>query len=197
MADVLDIIDIDDAKRAVGLSSSRAGQEEALEGWVTGISRRVDGLYGPVVQRTVTAEQHRGGCSLIIPRKVPILSVTTLTEYSGTTPQVLAAENFPTVTANDYYLDPVTSHIHRKASGYDSVFAFTRVILTYEAGRFTTTATVGEDYKQAARGVLVGMFAKYAGNWARGGDPTGEPVFFDEMDSVLKRWLGAPLPGFA
>ena len=45
-----------------------------------------------------------------------------------------------------------------------------------------------------AEGVLVGMWAKYAPAWSRGGDALAEPVFFDEVDAVLTRWLGVRTP---
>ena len=165
MADVLDWIDIDDAKRAVGLSASRAGQEEALEGWVTAISRRGDTLYGPVVRREVTETVTPVG-QIVLLSSWPVDSVTSVTEYISGTGTVLTAES--TTVAGDYLLDADIGKLTRRSSWTSESWGG-RATVVYQAGRYATTAAVSEEFKQAARGVLVGMVAKYAGNWARGG----------------------------
>lgn len=195
MADLLDLVDLDEAKRSINLDPSLVGQEDALGSMVTAVSRRVDELCGPVVYRTISNEQHSGGVCTIVPRYTPVSSITTLTEYSGTTPQVVVAEAFPTVTAYDYWIDPVTSFVHRRSSGYESTFAGTRVILTYVAGRYATTASVDAKFKEATAAILRRLWARDAAAWARGGDPfaaEGTGIgFFRAVDPMVNEYLGA------
>lgn len=189
MADLLDLLDLDEAKRAVNLSESRVGQEQNLELAVTAVSRVVDDLRGPVVARTITGEVHDGGTAYLILRKQPVYAVTSVVEYNSTTPTTLAAEVFPGTTSSyDYWLDH-RGVLHRRSGGAYSTFAGTRVVVTYQAGRYATTAAVDEQWKKAASEILAGNWSKFAAVWARGGDPFADPAFFDEVTNTLNRWV--------
>lgn len=200
MPQATDIVSLQEAKDAIkGLSGE--GYDAELERWITAVSERVDELYGPVVAREVT-ERLSGGRSLLLLR-YPALTVTSVTEYSGTTPTVLAAENFPgTVTANDYYLDPNTPwQLARRSSGYDSTFG-TPVVVVYEAGLYADTESAGERWKTAVLDVMRRRWARESPAWARSSqfaevaEPVG-PLFFNAVDSALRELLGAPTPAIA
>jgi hypothetical protein len=188
MADTLDVLTLDEAKRAVSLSESRVGNEDVLEMAVTAVSRVIDDLRGPVVIREVAGEVHVGGWRSIIPRVQPVAAITAITEYSGTTPQTLVVEDFPSTTPFDYRLDE-DGIVHRHASGEPARFASNRVVVTYEAGRYPDTESVDAQFKKAASEVLFGNWQKFAAAWARGGDPFADPVFFDEVTNALNRWV--------
>jgi len=201
MADTLDILTLVEGYRAVNdRVSADAGQgshDAVLSQWITGISRRVDDLCGPVVQRTVTAEHHQGGEPFIVPRKRPVVSVTTIKEYAGVTATTLTAEDLAagTVTGNDYWVEPSTSFIYRRSSGGAARFAPTRVILTYEAGRAVDTASVDPKFKAATAGILQRMRNLYGGAWSRG-DPfagEGQVGFFRAVDPMINEFLGHEL----
>ena len=196
MANDIDIVTLEEAKQAIGSSLSRSGDvDERLERWITAVSQRIDDLYGAVVQRTVTDEVHyaAGGLDSIVPRYQPVVSISALTEYVNGTGTVLTAEDFDTVGTYRLIQDADSHRIYRR-SGWLG-FPYQGVVkLTYVAGRYSSTETVDAKYKVAAEGVLIGMWAKYASAWARGGDPLAEPVFFDEVDAVLTRWLGTRTP---
>ena len=77
------------------------------------MSRRLDRLCGPIVQRTITDEVHPGGCPSIRVRHWPVASFTTVTEYDATTPAVLTREDFDT---NHRRLPARAVGIHRQCS---------------------------------------------------------------------------------
>lgn len=192
MADTLDILTLTEAKTALNLTT--ATHDTELAQWVTAISRRIDDLCGPVVVRAVT-ETHQGGRHFVVPYQQPVSSMTTVTEYNATSPTVLAAEVFPgTITTNDYAV--VDGIVYRRMSGYDSVFAG-RVIITYQAGRYATTAAADAKFKLAAASILRRLWAREAGAWARGGDPFANEDtgvgFFKVVDPMINEFLGSEL----
>jgi hypothetical protein len=199
----LDVLTLPEAKDALNVSQTKPINDEAITLWVTAISLRMDELCGPVVQRTISNEVHAGGECSILPLYRPVSSVTTIVEYSGTgSPQSLAAETFTTnsatVTANDYYLDPVTSRISRRSSGYAGTFAGTRVVLTYVAGRAATTAAVDKKFKVAAGAMLRRLWSRESGAWARGGNPlageqAGSIGFYKVIDPMVAEFLADEL----
>jgi hypothetical protein len=83
MNDPLDVLTLDEARRAVNLSASGVGQEDVLALWVTGVSRALDKAVGNIVIRTVTgtfkASTYRE--SLLTGPVVSITSDTTVDGY--------------------------------------------------------------------------------------------------------------------
>lgn len=161
MADTLDVVDLDEAKDAVAGGS--ADYDALLPAWITGVSRRLDRLVGPIVQRTITGEQHDGGWHDIDLTWWPITSVTSVTEYDDTTSTALSEETNASKTADDYLLerwapDPTlyTGRIRRRSNNGDATFPTGRnnVEVTYVAGRFADTSSVDEKYKTGARLML-------------------------------------------
>lgn len=195
-----DIVDLVDAKDAIkGFSGT--DYDDELTRWITAVSERVDELYGPVVAREVTERLPGGRGELLL--RYEALSITSVTEYSGTTATVLAAEDFPgTITANDYLFDTNTPwKISRRASGYDATFG-APVVVVYQAGRYADTTSVGARWKTAVLDVLRRRWTRESPAWARSsqfadiGEPAG-PLFFNATDSALRELLGAPTPAIA
>lgn len=198
MADTYDLVTLAEGYRAlndkVSADAGAGSYDTILAQWITAISRRIDDVCGPVVNRTITSEQHRGGRETIIPLHRPVSSVSSINEYEGTTAQALAAENLAggVTTGNDYWLDPDTSIIYRRSSGRRWFFASNRVIVTYVAGRAANTAAVDAKFKLAAGSILHRLWARDAGAWARGGDPLGpdgEIGFFRAVDPMINEFL--------
>ena len=189
---------INDATSANAGASDR--DREVVDIWVPAVSRRVDELCGPVVARTVTDERHDGGVGFVRLVYGPAFSITTVTEYAAGTATVLAEEQDDTLPANGYLIENYRSGalLRRRASGSDTRFPLGRrnVKVTYQAGRFANTASVDPKFKLAAASILIGLWSKYGGAWARGGDPFTEgsqPQFFDELSHNVKRWLSDEL----
>ena len=160
MADTLDIITLAEGKSAVGIGSSDTSQNTALAQKITAVSRRIDRLCGPVVQRTVTGEVHPGGRSCIRVRRWPVASFTTVTEYDATVSQALTLEGFDTQPAEGFLPERWEStptavfngKIWRRSAGSYSWFPAgpEAVVATYVAGRAADTAAVDAVFKEAA-----------------------------------------------
>lgn len=205
MADLLDILDEAEAKRAAfGTDAAAAAHTEQVARAITAVSRRIDALVGPVVQRTVT-EYHNGGSGSIYPYKTPVVSVTTVTEWNGSTQTALTADTWGTAGAANGYATDGAGHVFRilrQTSGYGSTFLAgdRSVRLVYEAGRFATTADVDPLFKEAAAEVLRRLWNREAGAWARGADPfdTGDGMgtsrLFRAVDYVVDELLAHEKP---
>jgi hypothetical protein len=148
MADLLDVLTLREAQQS--LDRARDDQSTLLESLITSVSRKIDSFVGPVVQRTVTAEKHSGGCSFVLLHRRPALTITTV------------VENGTTLTSGDYDLEPDTGQLFRttSADGHVSVWAGgrRRVVVTYEAGRYATTNVVDDVFKDAARITLANLW---------------------------------------
>jgi hypothetical protein len=174
----LDLLDIDDALDAVNLRSDSQNTSKVAS-MVTGISQHIDKLCGPVVQRSVT-ETYAGNRGSLLLRTTPAASITEVTETTGTTPEVLVAD--------DYLLESIghLAYLHRRTSGYETVWAdgpFQNVSVTYVAGRFASTATVDEYWKAGARSILVQRWQREASQWSR--NPNGDEYLPDGPFDVL------------
>lgn len=159
MAELLDVITLQDAKDELRLLN--ASQDTALALFVSAVSQRLDDLCGPIVARSVT-EAHEGWAGPLRLRKYPALSVTTVTEYSGTTAQVLALETNAAKTTSDYWVDLSAGILYRRSEGYNTLWprGAGNVVVVYSAGRFATTADVSAKFRLAAR-IMVKHFWRF------------------------------------
>ncbi len=155
MADTLDLITLAEAKSALNNPPSDVDTELAQV--ITAVSQRLDDLCGAVVIRTVTSEAHDGGCPAIFLRRAPVsvlsaTTITTLTEYSGTTSTVLTAETVGTTPSTGYLFVVEQGTIFRRSGGSDATFPTGRrnVVVTYQGGRYANTGAVAPKFKQAA-----------------------------------------------
>lgn len=163
LADVddIDVLTLIEAKAAVGLEQTNTEADERLRQAVTAISAQLDELCGSVRTRTVTSETHDGGGYSIQLRRIPVYSITTVTEYTGTTSQVLTAETNATKAATNYLHDGtpgkvISGRLIRRSSNYDTTYPSGRrnVEVTYVAGRAAATEVVPARFKEAASMML-------------------------------------------
>lgn len=167
-ADTLDVLTLLEAKTAVGIAATDTATDTDLAQKITAVSRRLDRLCGPIVQRTITDEPHPGGCPSIWVRHWPVASFTTVTEYDATVAQVLTREDFDTQPADGYLPERWEStptatfngKIWRRSSGSGSWFPAgpEAVVVTYAAGRAANTAAVDPVFKEAASVALKNMW---------------------------------------
>lgn len=151
-----DLLSAAEARAAVAIDTSDTSQDANLAIYNTAVSERLDELCGPVVQRTVTSELHNGGSYFIQLYNRPVASVTTATEYVGTTGTTLTAESNASKPSSAYMLETRTGILRRRTDGGDTRFATGRqnIAITYVAGRYATTSAVGERFKLAAQIML-------------------------------------------
>jgi len=147
VADTLDVCTLEDVKASLGLTDGSFDAE--LAGYITAVSRMLDEKCGPIVQRTITAEEVDAKSGLASLKWYPVLSVTTVTEYSGTTSTVLTQQTPGTAPASGYRVDKPTGMLTRYSAGTPCWFAPV-VVVTYVAGRYTATSTVDRKFVRAA-----------------------------------------------
>lgn len=161
-----DVLTLDEAKRVVDLTGSTT-QDTELQARITTVSERLDKLIGPIVVRTVTGERRDGGYRSVFLRHYPITSITSVTEYRGTTATSLSEETLDShpvdaYLAGQYTPDPslLSQRLYRRRNGDDEHFArgLLNIEVSYEAGRFADTASVGERYKNAAALMLKNLW---------------------------------------
>lgn len=155
MADTLDVITLTEAKTATGITTTT--WDTPLAQAVTAISRQLDTLCGPIVNRTITNETHSGGHWTIQLRHRPVASITTVTEYDGTNARTLTAETNAAKPTDAYLHDGTlgtlrSGLLRRRSNDTDEWFEPGRrnIEVTYVAGRAANTAAVSARFKQAA-----------------------------------------------
>ena len=191
MADLLDVISLDEGRSAVSLSgSSGTVHDSTFESWITTVSQRMDFLCGPIVQRTITDERHSGGTDAVWLKNTPVVSITSVTEYAGGTATVLTAET--ETVAGTYRLE--NGVLYRRSGWYGSTFGSQSVLVTYVAGRYATTEDVGARFKTVAQMALRRIWDREAAAWARTPDAFSDigdsvPRFFQVIDPVVRELL--------
>lgn len=202
MADTLDILTDDEARDAVHLSQATPQLETKLALFVTGISRRIDELCGPVVQRTVV-ERHSGSHGHVVLRVTPVASITTVVEWDAAgTSTTLTAETDASKPADGYLLDSDYSHfarLLRRSGGSGATFAYgdNNVVVTYTAGRYEDSDSVDPMFKLAAMEILASQWQQAASSWSRSpdlGDEFGQPGFISVDAMVRSRLPNETLP---
>lgn len=201
MADTLDILSLEEARAAI---NSSAVTKANLPAMVTAVSRVIDSLCGPVVVRTVTAELHAGGSCVVHLRRRPVTSITTVREAQGPG-NIVTLSAVAWGGATDGYFAPASvddptlksGELYRKSAGADYPWheGSHAVEVTYIAGRYATTSTVDERFKQAASSVLARLWKREAGTWAQSptfletseAQPTG--AFFRAVRPIVEELL--------
>lgn len=196
----LDILTAAEAQTAA--INAATGHEDRVAQMNTAVSKRVDELVGPVVQRPVT-EYHDGGCPAIRPRLSPVASVTTLKEWSGSTLTTLTEDTWGTAGNADGFLVeqsgsyPHDARIYRRSSGSNVLWpsGHRSLQIVYVAGRAADTASVAARYKEVAAECLRRLWDREASAWARGGDPFADGAgpsmrFHNVFDHVIREHLG-------
>lgn len=170
MADTLDVLTLDEGKAAV-LNNAGTSNDTALKGYITGVSRFLDQLCGPIVQRTITNEAYsrdsRRGPLLL--KSWPVVSITSVTQWAGATSTVLTAETPGSIPDAGYLADLSTGQIFPRSAGHDALWPVGRsnIVVTYVAGRYADTASVDQRFKMAA-GIILANFWRSEHGLAQG-----------------------------
>lgn len=169
MADTYDLLSLAEAKSALGLPAANPDLDTTVASYVTAVSRVLDENCGPLVQRTISAELYSGERRPAIRlRNMPAASITSCTEYQGTTAVVLTVETIGTDPAEACILDSSTGLLYRRSGGLDADWYPGRnnITVTYTAGRYANTAAVDARVKRAAGMLLRHLWAidKGSGN---------------------------------
>jgi len=151
-----DILTLAEAKEGLVQDSLSSSNDTTLANYITAISKRLDEVCGPIVNRTVTAEKYNGGDHLIFLKTYPVYSVSAVREYSGTTSTVLTAQTNSSHANNQYLLDTQKGVMERMDNGSCGYFAYGKknIEIDYVAGRYATTQAVIPLFKIAAQSFL-------------------------------------------
>lgn len=146
-----------EVKNHLNIPESETKFDTELDIFINAALPKVEYIIGPIEARTLTEIYHVCGRSQLILTTVPVLSVTTVTEYLGGQAHVLANEPPSTTspTLYGYYLENAQSGlIRRRSYGYNATFLGHEVVVTYQAGR----ASVPADVKLAALDDIRALF---------------------------------------
>lgn len=148
------------AEAAAALNKAGLSSNALLIAVNTAVAKSIDWWCGPVVQRTVTAELHDGGCSTIWLDERPVTSITSIT-VNGGTPLVANTSYRAHRSHNDRSL--LSGRVDAVSGTALSTFdtGWDAVSVTYVAGRFADTASVDERFKTAARITLRNQWRQY------------------------------------
>lgn len=170
------LVDLATLKTHLQIGSTTSYDAE-LSRFIARATPIIETLAGPVIQRTVTAEQHNNvnGRTLALIER-PIVSITTCTEYIGRVTYAVTTAATPDQTGTyGATLDPDRGVLTRWAVGTPRNWAQT-VWVTYVAGR----SAVPDNVEQATLELIRHMWE------TQRGDSTGRPVpGFDQGGVVI------------
>lgn len=188
-----DILSQTEALRAVNYSTASGDTLAEIVQMNTRVSADIDRLCGPVVQRTVTDEVHTGVGTRFYLRQLPVVSVSSVTEYVAGVGTVLTAEDLD--TAGGYLLDLDLGVIDRRSTFYAHRWDG-RIAVTYVAGRFANTAAVTGEWKGRAAAALRRLWREESPLWARTTEFTGVDDEYPGLaynDAFLRSVLGGSM----
>jgi len=203
VADPLDVLSAAEALAAVHAQSLSGTRTAKLAMFVTGISRRVDELCGPVVQREVV-ERHSPGCftTTLELRSTPVASVTSVVEWAGTTSTALVEETDAVKPAQAFLLvseRPHQARLLRRSAGSTRTWqpGDRNVVVTYQAGRAADTASVDPLFKLQVSDILAYQWQQASAIWATNPDAFddlgGVGRGFLSVDDMIRRRLGSQM----
>lgn len=143
----LDLLTLAEARAALNDTEVDASDDSEIENYVAAVSRFLDWMYGPIVQRSVT-ESHDGGRSCIVLAQRPVSSVTSVT-VDGV---ALSASDWHAERSSDdrSLLSGEISRMSGTSRGGVFEFGVDNVDVVYTAGRFADRAAVDGRFRQAA-----------------------------------------------
>lgn len=182
-----DLLTLAEGKAALNIESAVTTFDTELATYITALSQRIDDMVGPVVKRSISAEQHDSGHGVIWPRYSPVATVGTVLEYVSGVATTLTAESL--TVAGDYVLLDGGNHnsrLARRSSFSDSLWTSSGpIVITYVAGRYDSTAAVSAKFKQAAAKALA---------WLWRGDQGAGTSTFGAAEETSLFGLGFALP---
>lgn len=170
MVDTYDVLTTTEGRQICGFASTDTSRDSTIERLVTTVSRRLDDLIGPVVQRAVTGEEVHAGCSSWIElASGPVSAISSVVEYQGTTAVTLTAETPGVQPTEGYRADRYSPNpslmsglLVRRCSGSTRYWwPEASVVVSYTAGRVASTTQVEARHKEAAALMLKNLFRSY------------------------------------
>lgn len=178
------------------LNITDTSQDDEIRGYMDAAAAMIANVVGPVTRTTYT-EVHDGGGTKIALRRLPVISITSITEYVGLTGYPLTSQPLGSTTDNYGYSldDPLTGIVTRRSSaGMLTPYLGGRgaVTVTYVAGRTSVPANI----RLAALELIREMWSSTqrgnsSGRPVPGGDEaTNQPVYVSaDLPPMVRRLL--------
>lgn len=150
-----DLVTLSDVKTHLRIPTTDTSNDTQLQGFIDAASAIVGYEVGPVTTTSFT-ETHVPRGSRVIVDQVPIVSVTTITEYIGRTAYTLSLQPPGSTTDNwGYSIDLPDSGVivRRDGAGIEIPFWGTPVVVTYTAGLASTPPDVKMAVLEDLRGL--------------------------------------------
>lgn len=141
------------------LNKSGTGDDTELQSYIDAVKYPVEAWCGAVESATVTNEKHTDGGPCLVLRSEVVASVTTLTEFQGTTAHVYTEIATPASAGAYTYVRDGRLITRLDAAGYEAAFGGP-VYVTYTAGY----ATVPADINLAARMIVAEWWESQRGS---------------------------------
>lgn len=191
-----DLLTLSEAKQGLAQDELFADKDTLLAGYIGAISKRLDEVCGPIVQRTITDELYDGGSYIWLKSK-PVASISSVIEYDGTTATTLTRQTNTVEPSEGYILHPTRGKLTRTISGLPTNFCsgLQNIKITYVAGRYTTTATVDPLFKIAAQAFLshVWKMNQGMGSNTYGDYDGGQAIITFALPNRVKDLLGTEI----
>ena len=141
----MSIVTVAEAKTHLNIPASDTSQDTEIQGFIDAAQPLIEDITGPVATASHT-EYFDGGCSTIVLSWLPVVSVTSVTEYYGLSTFPLTNQPLGSQTdAFGYTLDAATGQITRRTFGGEAAqFAAgaKNVKVVYTAGLNSTPGNV-------------------------------------------------------
>lgn len=138
-ADVGFLFTLADAKRALGHPQKATSRDDQMREYIAAVTPIIEDIVGPILPRTVD-EWLDGGAPQLPLSTTPVLTVTSLTEWAGTTGYPLTEQPYNVATVYDgygYTINKQTGIVERTIGGYCGRFLYgvANVHAVYTAGQ--------------------------------------------------------------
>lgn len=201
------LVSLNDVKLQLNKSLVATTDDVELQISIDAATDVIERIKGPIVARTYVAEQHDGGRPIISLDRRPVLSVTTVTEYVGSTAYPLTVVSTPAAaTAYSALLDLDAGTLTRLTIGgalYGFSEGMSNVQVTYTAGR----ASVPPSVRLAAMRLIQwwwqptqqGSRPQFGGGHSSAGGAAGMPSYAvpNFVYHLLEAGDGVRAPGIA
>lgn len=171
-----------EAKAHLNIPAATTTYDAELAGFIDAATPVVEDLAGPILPRTITGESHDGGYDEIITLFSPVIAITSITEYLGTSAYPLTSQPAGSTVSQYGYELVDDSGIIARRNGAGQAQAF-------PCGRGTVSVTYTAGYSSVPANVRLGAL-ELIRHWWQFSQQGGRPSFGGSSDEGAYYDLG-------